>query len=85
MACHCLTLKDAHEFYSLLKQREPDLVLKMVKCVLSAQKRNKENIDIWLALNGDILSNTNTCTKIKKIKRIIFLKRLLILFQWCAF
>ncbi len=47
MACHCLTLKDAKEFYSLLKQRDPDLVLKMVKCVLSAYKRNKSNIDIF--------------------------------------
>lgn len=47
MACHCLMLKDINEFYSLMKQREPGLILKMVKCVLSAQKRNKDNIDIF--------------------------------------
>ena len=47
MACHCLYLKDASEFYSLLKSRDPELIMKMVKCVLSASKRNKDNIDIF--------------------------------------
>ena len=47
MACHCLHLKDSREFYSLLKQRDPDMIMKMVKCVLSAYKRNKDNIDIF--------------------------------------
>jgi hypothetical protein len=47
MACHCLTLKDPREFYSLLKGRDPDMVTKMVKCVLSAYKRNKDKIDIF--------------------------------------
>jgi len=47
MACHCLHLKDSREFYSLLKQRDPDMIMKMVKCVLSAYKRNKPNIDIF--------------------------------------
>ena len=32
MACHCLHLKDSKEFFKLLKDRDPDLVLKMVKC-----------------------------------------------------
>jgi len=47
MACHCLYLKDQREFFTLMKQRDPDLVLKMVKCVLSASKRNKTKIDIF--------------------------------------
>jgi hypothetical protein len=47
MACHCLHLKNAAEFYSLLKRRDPAMILKMVKCVLSASKRNKPQIDIF--------------------------------------
>ena len=47
MACHCLHLKNASEFYTLLKQRDPDLIKKMVKCVMSAYKRNKADIDIF--------------------------------------
>ena len=47
MACHCLHLRDSKEFFALLKQRDPELILKMVKCVLSAAKRGKEQIDIF--------------------------------------
>jgi len=47
MACHCLTLKDQREFFRLMKERDSDLILKMVKCVLSAYKRNKDGIDIF--------------------------------------
>ncbi len=47
MACHYLNLKNADEFYTKLKNREADLVLKMVKCVLSAYKRGKDQIDIF--------------------------------------
>ena len=47
MACHYLNLKNADEFYKKLKSREPDLVLKMAKCVLSAYKRGKDQIDIF--------------------------------------
>ncbi len=47
MACHCLTLKNSREFYALLKDRDPDIILKMVKCVLSAYKRDKDYIDIF--------------------------------------
>ena len=47
MACHCLYLKDQREFFTLMKLRDSDLILKMVKCVLSAAKRNKAKIDIF--------------------------------------
>jgi hypothetical protein len=47
MACHCLSLKNAQEFYGMLKDRNPDLIMKMVKCVLSAYKRDKDQIDIF--------------------------------------
>ena len=30
-----------------MKDRDPELVMKMVKCVLSACKRNKDKIDIF--------------------------------------
>ena len=47
MACHCLYLKNQLEFYTLMRERDPDLIMKMVKCVLSAAKRNKAKIDIF--------------------------------------
>ena len=47
MACHYLYLKDQREFFSLMKARNSDLIMKMVKCVLSATKRNKQSIDIF--------------------------------------
>jgi len=47
MACHCLMLKDQREFFQMMKDRNSDLILKMVKCVLSAYKRNKDGIDIF--------------------------------------
>jgi hypothetical protein len=47
MACHYLYLKDQREFFVLMKNRDTDLIMKMVKCVLSATKRNKANIDIF--------------------------------------
>ena len=47
MACHYLNMKNADEFYMRLKSRDADIVLKMVKCVLSAFKRDKDQIDIF--------------------------------------
>ena len=47
MACWVLTLKDQREFFQMMKDRDSDLILKMVKCVLSAYKRNKKGIDIF--------------------------------------
>ena len=47
MACHCITLKDQREFLQLMKDRNSDLIMKMVKCVLSAYKRDKDRMDIF--------------------------------------
>jgi len=40
-------MKNSDEFYLKLKGRDPELILKMVKCVLSAFKRSKDQIDIF--------------------------------------
>jgi hypothetical protein len=40
-------MKNENEFYTRLKQRDPELILKMTKCVLSAFKRNKDLINIF--------------------------------------
>jgi len=47
MACHYLYLKDQREFFTLMKERDSEIIMKMVKCVLSAAKRNKDKIDIF--------------------------------------
>jgi len=47
MACHTLFLKNQLEFFSMLRNREPDLVIKMVKCVLNAIKRKRDKVDIF--------------------------------------
>ena len=47
MACHYLNMKNSNEFYSKLKNRDSDLILKMAKCILSAYKRGKDQIDIF--------------------------------------
>ena len=47
MACHCLMLKDSREFFDLLKNRDPDMILKMVKCVLEAWVQYKDSTDIF--------------------------------------
>ena len=47
MACHYLYLKNQREFFELMKQRDPEIIMKMVKCVLSAAKRDKDKIDIF--------------------------------------
>lgn len=47
MATHYLIMKDEHEFYQKLKNRDFDLINKMVKCVLNAIKRKKDKIDVF--------------------------------------
>jgi len=47
MACHCLLLENNRQFLQMMKDRNSDLILKMIKCVLSAHKRGKDRIDIF--------------------------------------
>ena len=47
MACHYIQMRNSKEFYEKMRNRDPDLILKMVKCVISAIKRNKSQIDIF--------------------------------------
>jgi len=47
MACWVLMLENHRQFLQMMKDRDSDLILKMVKCVLSAHKRNKDGIDIF--------------------------------------
>ena len=63
MACHCLYLKDQREFFTLMKSRDPELIMKMVKCVLSATKRNKAKIDIFDVSFKDMSSMLFTIDK----------------------
>lgn len=63
MACHCLQLKDSNEFYSKMKGRDSDLIMKMVRCVISAIKRNKEQIDIFEITFKNLDSLTFTIEK----------------------
>ncbi len=47
MACHVLFYKNEKEFFELVRNRDPELILKLVKCVLNAVKRKKEKIDVF--------------------------------------
>jgi hypothetical protein len=47
MAYYVLVLKDEKEFYSKLQSRDPELVLKMVKSILSGIKQKRDKIDIF--------------------------------------
>jgi hypothetical protein len=47
MACHYLQFKNNQEFIKAMKDRDPELILKMTKCVISAVKRSKSQIDIF--------------------------------------
>jgi hypothetical protein len=48
MACHYIKAKNETDFFTrLMKKREFDLVFKMAKCVISAYKRGKKEIEIF--------------------------------------
>ena len=47
MACHYLFMKNTDEFMVKLRDRDIDLITKMVKCVISAIKRKRPKIDIF--------------------------------------
>jgi len=47
MAYHVLSLTNEKEFYSLLKARDPELVLNMVKAILKGIKDKRDKVDIF--------------------------------------
>ena len=58
MACYYITYNTPADFYKALQAHDIDLVVKMVKCVLSAIKRKKETIDIFDITMKDTTSLT---------------------------
>ena len=47
MACHTIYMKDEKEFFLRMKERDPEIIFKMVKCVLSAHKRKVNKLNIF--------------------------------------
>lgn len=47
MACHNIWMKNEDEFFEKMKDRDPEIVTKMVKCVISAHKRKVAKINIF--------------------------------------
>jgi hypothetical protein len=47
MACYQLFFNKEDNFFEALKNRQPEIVIKMVKCVISASKRKRDKIDIF--------------------------------------
>jgi hypothetical protein len=47
MACECLRMKDQDEFFTRLKNKDSELIIKMVKCILNAYKKKKSKVDIF--------------------------------------
>jgi hypothetical protein len=48
-----------------MKERDPELIMKMVKCVLSASKRNRDKIDIFDISFKDMSSMLFTIDRIQ--------------------
>lgn len=47
MACYYILYDTEKDFYAALKDRNKELLIKMIKCVLSAIKRRKDKVDIF--------------------------------------
>jgi len=46
-------MKDEKEFFLRMKDRDPEIILKMVKCVLSAHKRKVNKLNIFEVIFKD--------------------------------
>lgn len=46
MACYNIRLKNREDFIELIRSRDPEMVISMVNCVLSAIKSKKKKVDI---------------------------------------
>jgi hypothetical protein len=51
-------MKNEDEFFEKMKARDSELILKMVKCVISAHKRKREKINIFDIVFKDTTSMT---------------------------
>jgi len=47
MASYVLFMKDEREFYNKLKERDPDMIYKMVKNIIHAVKYKKPKLDLF--------------------------------------
>lgn len=68
MACHNSYMDSEKDFYQKLKNRDPDIITKMVRCVISAHKRKKDKIDIFDLYFKDSSSLTFSMQKEEYIK-----------------
>ena len=68
MACHNIFLSNEKDFYQKMKDRDSDMIIKMVKCVLSAHKRKKISIDIFDVSFKDSSSMVFSMTKSEYFK-----------------
>lgn len=68
MACHNIYMNNEKEFFQKMKDRDSEIIIKMVKCVISAHKRKKTNIDIFDISFKDASSMVFTMSKTEYIK-----------------
>jgi protein-arginine kinase activator protein McsA len=63
MAAYYLFMKNPREFYHKLKERDPDMITKMVKSTLHAIKNKKPKIDLFEINFKDTTTLTFTLEK----------------------
>ena len=63
MASYVLFMKDEREFYNKLKERDPDMIYKMVKSILHAIKYKKPKLDLFEVMFKDMNTLTFTIEK----------------------
>lgn len=54
MASHVIVFKDQWEFFKKIKERDPDLIYKMVKSILHAVKNKRKKIDVFEVVFKDL-------------------------------
>lgn len=56
MASHVIVYKDQFEFFKKIKERDPDLMYKMVKVILHAVRTKRKKIDVFEVMFKDLSS-----------------------------
>lgn len=54
MASHVIVFKDQLEFLGKIKDRDPDLIQKMTKCIIYAVKKKKHKVDVFEVIFKDL-------------------------------